>query len=71
MQHQHQSDYGRFSVMAPPSAPHYSRFGATMVKAKPQPASTSCGGRHGNDWLFRGFNVAEIVKGFFEKGEEK
>ena len=53
------------------SALHHSRFGATMVKAKHQPGSTSHCGRHGNDWLFGGFSVTEKVKGFFEKGEEK
>jgi len=63
--------YGCFSVTAPQSAPHHSKFGATMVKAKHQPGSTSHFGRHGNDWLFGGFSVTEKVKGFLEKGEEK
>jgi hypothetical protein len=64
--------YGRFkrhpvvSKRATASAPtpHYGRF-------KRQPASTSHCGRHGNDWLFGGFSVTEMVKGFFEKGEGK
>jgi len=63
--------YGRFSVTAPRLAPHHSRFGAMMAKAKRQPGSTSHCGRHDNDWLFGGFIVTEKVKGFFEKGEEK